>query len=390
MSSYLHVAEDEGEEPIELPSEEDGTLLLSTLAAQFPATCGLKYRNPDSQTMRGVRLVEGRLHPPDEGWGNNVYYCVFPKENKRKSDDDLENSVAKTKRMEARQKCCDLIILGLPYKTTEQTLREYFQAFGEVLMSQIKKDPKTDKSKGFGFIRFASHETQLRVMAQRHMIDGRWCDVKVPNSKEGFPQQVPFKVFVGRCTQDIQAEDLREYFSKFGEVTDVFIPKPFRAFAFVTFLDAEIAQSLCGEDHIIKGVSVHVSEAAPKEVSSRMYGANQGVTDQGMGPRTSGIKNYTAPYGASNGASMYGQPTGNMNTGYTAWNHTNMPSYDMTPFDMSGDTMGTPADWQAGGGYKGGRQRPATAQQQRGTGVWKRSPTTAGWATRGSWGYNRW
>lgn len=201
---------------------------------------------------------------------------------------------------------------------------------------------------------------------------------------------MPFKVFVGRCTQDIQAEDLREYFAKFGEVTDVFIPKPFRAFAFVTFLDAEIAQSLCGEDHIIKGVSVHVSEAAPKEVSSRMYAANQAVNDQGMGPRTSGLKTYTAaPYGASNGASMYGQPTGNMNTGYTAWNHTNMPSYDMTPFDMSGDTMGTP-DWQTGGAYKGGRQRPATAQQQRGTGVWKRSPTAAGWATRGSWGYNRW
>ena len=38
------------------------------------------------------------------------------------------------------------------------------------------------------------------------------------------------------------AEDLREYFGKFGEVTDVFIPKPFRAFAFVTFLDPEVAQ----------------------------------------------------------------------------------------------------------------------------------------------------
>lgn len=23
----------------------------------------------------------------------------------------------------------------------------------------------------------------MRVMAQRHLIDGRWCDVKVPNSK---------------------------------------------------------------------------------------------------------------------------------------------------------------------------------------------------------------
>ena len=64
---------------------------------------------------------------------------------------------------------------------------------------------------------------------------------------------MPCKVFVGRCTEDITADDLRDYFCKFGEVTDVFIPKPFRAFSFVTFLDPEVAQSLCGEDHIIKG-----------------------------------------------------------------------------------------------------------------------------------------
>ncbi|KAJ9587327.1 hypothetical protein L9F63_019154, partial [Diploptera punctata] len=183
MSSYLQVAEDEGEEPIELPTEDDSTLLLSTLAAQFPGTCGLKYRNPESRAMRGVRLVEGRLHPPENGWGNCVYYCVFPKENKRKSDDHLENSTAKTKRMETKLKCSDLIVLGLPWKTTEQQLREYFESFGEVLMAQVKKDPKSGQSKGFGFIRFGTYESQMRVLAQRHMIDGRWCDVKIPNSK---------------------------------------------------------------------------------------------------------------------------------------------------------------------------------------------------------------
>ena len=48
---------------------------------------------------------------------------------------------------------------------------------------QVKKDIKTGQSKGFGFIRFASYEVQMRVLAQRHMIDGRWCDVKIPNSK---------------------------------------------------------------------------------------------------------------------------------------------------------------------------------------------------------------
>jgi RNA recognition motif-containing protein len=51
---------------------------------------------------------------------------------------------------------------------------------------------------------------------------------------------VPCKVFVGRCTEEMTGEDLKEYFAKFGEVTDVFIPKPFRAFAFVTFLDPEV------------------------------------------------------------------------------------------------------------------------------------------------------
>jgi hypothetical protein len=77
---YLQVAEDEGEEPIELPTEDDGTLLLSTLSAQFPGSSGLKYRNPETKAMRGVRLSEGRLHPPPEiGWGSQIFYCVFPK-----------------------------------------------------------------------------------------------------------------------------------------------------------------------------------------------------------------------------------------------------------------------------------------------------------------------
>lgn len=154
--------------------------------------------------------------------------------------------------------------MGLPWKTTEESLREHFEEFGEVLMAQIKKDLKSGQSKGFGFIRFGSYEVQMNVLSTRHLIDGRWCEVKVPNSKQGTVQQVPCKVFVGRCTEELSSNDLKEYFSKYGEVTDVFIPRPFRAFSFITFFDPEVAQSLCGEDHIVKGVSVHVSNAAPK------------------------------------------------------------------------------------------------------------------------------
>ncbi|KAJ6651065.1 hypothetical protein lerEdw1_001133 [Lerista edwardsae] len=294
MSEYIRVTEDENEEPIEIPSEDDGTVLLSTVTAQFPGACGLRYRNPVSQCMRGVRLVEGILHAPDNGWGNLVYVVNYPKDNKRKMDETDASSAVKVKR--AVQKTSDLIVLGLPWKTTEQDLKEYFSTFGEVLMVQVKKDIKTGHSKGFGFVRFTDYETQVKVMSQRHMIDGRWCDCKLPNSKQSPDEPLRSrKVFVGRCTDDMTADELRQFFSQYGEVVDVFIPKPFRAFAFVTFADDQVAQSLCGEDLIIKGISVHISNAEPKHNSSRQlerggrFGGNPGgFGNQGGFPNRGG------------------------------------------------------------------------------------------------------
>ena len=69
----------------------------------------------------------------------NILKCTlffFLLADKRKSDDHTDNSVAKNKRVE-KNKCSDLIVLGLPWKTTEPELREYFEPFGEVLMAQV-------------------------------------------------------------------------------------------------------------------------------------------------------------------------------------------------------------------------------------------------------------
>jgi RNA recognition motif-containing protein len=82
------------------------------------------------------------------------------------------------------------------------------------------------------------------------------------------------KIFVGRLSENLTSKDLQDYFSQYGQVIDVYIPKPFRAFGFVTFVEADIAQSLCGESHIIKGVSVHVSKADPKEEDNNHHGSH--------------------------------------------------------------------------------------------------------------------
>ncbi|KAG7251331.1 hypothetical protein CRUP_019472 [Coryphaenoides rupestris] len=271
---YIRVAEEENEEPMEIPSEDDGTVLLSTVSAQFPGACGLRFRSPVSQCMRGVRLVEGILHAPETGWGNLVYVVNYPKDNKRKMDEIDASSAVKVKRGD--MKTSDLIVLGLPWKTSEQDLKDYFGTFGEVIMVQVKRDAKTGNSKGFGFVRFTEYEVQ---------------DKQGPDE----PMRCR-KVFVGRCTEDMTTDDLRQFFMQYGEVTDVFIPKPFRAFAFVTFADDQVAASLCGEDLIVKGVSVHISNAEPKHgnrMSDRAGRFGNGFGAQSFGSSRSGLGSST-------------------------------------------------------------------------------------------------
>ena len=55
-------------------------------------------------------------------------------ENKRKGEEGVENPMVKTKRLD---KCSDLIVLGLPWKSTEEDLRDYFSQFGDLLMVQV-------------------------------------------------------------------------------------------------------------------------------------------------------------------------------------------------------------------------------------------------------------
>lgn len=73
-------------------------------------------------------------------------------------------------------------------------------------MTQVKKDPRTGMSKGFGFVRFESYDIQRKAIAERHNIGGRWCDVRIPVSRgDGayLNQEFNRKIFVGRLAEDV-------------------------------------------------------------------------------------------------------------------------------------------------------------------------------------------
>jgi len=296
---FITVVENEGEDMVELPLEEDQTLSLGTLQGQFPGSCGLKYRSPDTGAWRGLRVTNGIVSQVNNDWsGNHVYVVVYPKDNKRKGDEgeggEMETDGPKTKRLNAKPKTAvtttDLIVRNLPYTLEEAGLRAYFETFGELVMVQLKKDLE-GKSRGFGFIRYKNLEDQGRCFSERHYIEGRSVEVKLPQSKSAGLDEVVFpggpqphlsrRIFVGRVTEDITKEDLEAYFGKYGAIADVFVPNPFRMFAFVTFVDAESARELIelGEDHLIKGCSVNVAFASPmkpNEKRNQRQGQGQG------------------------------------------------------------------------------------------------------------------
>ena len=76
MAEWVAVV-DEGEEPINISTEDDGTMLLSSLAAQCPGVLGLKLRHEGN--VRAVKMNENAtiLYPPNErdGWGCITYIC---------------------------------------------------------------------------------------------------------------------------------------------------------------------------------------------------------------------------------------------------------------------------------------------------------------------------
>ena len=72
--SFVKVVESDGSDDfMELPVEKDGTLLLSTLNAQFPDAIGLKYKSA-SGNWGGIRSENNIMNPPNGGWGEHLYY----------------------------------------------------------------------------------------------------------------------------------------------------------------------------------------------------------------------------------------------------------------------------------------------------------------------------
>jgi RNA recognition motif-containing protein len=79
-----------------------------------------------------------------------------------------------------------LFVGGLPYSTTEDTLKAHFEQIGEVVSVKIIIDKETGSSKGFGFVEMSSPEAVNEAIEKLNdtEVDGRKIRVSEARPQE--------------------------------------------------------------------------------------------------------------------------------------------------------------------------------------------------------------
>ncbi|KAG5065350.1 hypothetical protein JHK86_009081 [Glycine max] len=202
-----------------------------------------------------------------------------------------------------------LFVGGISRDTTEHVLKLHFAKYGVVSDSTISVDRTTRSPRGFGFVTFSDLSAADKALQDTHVILGRTVEVKkaIPRSEQ-HQHQNPLqsrgggyyynnnnnnnnnndnnnnsndycsdhnvrtkKIFVGGLPAGISEEEFKNYFERFGRITDVVVMQDSvthrpRGFGFITFESEESVQNVMVKSfHDLNGRQVEVKRAVPKE-----------------------------------------------------------------------------------------------------------------------------
>lgn len=79
-----------------------------------------------------------------------------------------------------------LYVGNLPFRVTEDELRDLYSPFGKVVYAMISTDRETGRPRGFGFVEFANREDGERAIRETNgaLLDGRPVKVNEAEAKE--------------------------------------------------------------------------------------------------------------------------------------------------------------------------------------------------------------
>lgn len=253
-----------------------------------------------------------------------------------------------------------LFVGGISRQTTDDTFRKHFEEYGQVKSCILMKDQNM-QSRGFGFVTYEDPTSVAKVLKARpHTLDGKQIDPK-PCTPQSIQRQKKMnqqtfskahKIFVGGVSMEAGEEDLKNYFERYGVVSEVVFvvdktdsSRRHKGFGFVTFEDeSSVEQAIAKHYHIIKDKRCEAKPAESREKMDAMKqnnmqgGGNNQFQNQfnqgGMGD---------CGFPGNRGGNMQGNMQGNMG-GFGGMNQGAGPNM-MGPNNMMGG--------QQQGGYGG-------------------------------------
>lgn len=171
----------------------------------------------------------------------------------------MENTSNETKKEIKDISWHRLVVLGINAKTTTEDIEEHFSKYGLIEDISLLKSRKYS-SQSYAFITFASLN---QIPPVRHVLMGRYVELKKLNP---FVSNKKSKMILASgVLTNVDSSTLANYFSKYGEVTDVCkqVKGKVIRFAFITFKEyTSVDEAVKTCIHLIDGKIVDIRKAA--------------------------------------------------------------------------------------------------------------------------------
>ncbi|TDL14314.1 RNA-binding domain-containing protein [Rickenella mellea] len=244
---------------------------------------------------------------------------------KRKADEAAEAPAKKAKvangdvhaSAEGDEATKSIFVGRLSWNVDNDWLAQEFAECGEVVSARVQMDRNTGKSRGFGYVEFATAEAVEKAVALNGKeIDGRAVNIdksspRAPNPEKrakafgDVASEPSSTLFVGNVSFDTTEDNLWEVFAEYGEVKSVRLPtdrdtqRP-KGFGYVEFTDLESAkkafESAQGLD--VQGRPIRLDYSQPR--------SNDGGGGRGRGGFGGGRGSFGGDRGSFGGDRGYG------------------------------------------------------------------------------------
>ncbi|VFQ67468.1 unnamed protein product [Cuscuta campestris] len=184
-----------------------------------------------------------------------------------------------------------VFVHGLSWDATTDTVRDAFQCYGEIEECRLITDKVTGKAKGYAFVLFKTRASAKRALKQpQKKMGNRTISCQLAAVGPVGYDTTGRKIYVGNVGPNVIAENLRSFFSKFGEIEegpsgfDAVTQRP-RGFAIFVFRTAEGAKKALEEPiKWFEGCQLHCKMFVEYvHNNSNKAHANQAVQQSGGG-----------------------------------------------------------------------------------------------------------